>query len=895
MKLSVMKQLIIVLILALFCLAGIGYLLYKDVDRSASRALVKHVPRKDDRAYYAALSSVRTGVKNLESAELGYVLSGEEHYLTAYRKAEAALRHDIGKLKTLSADAFSRLQEIEKINTLVTLRLLFTEQVFETRARRGQKKAHTQLLTGFGKEVTEQIETGLAGLEQAAISEVLRQDRMVTEEAPPTGTLLIAAAFSIPIVMVIAVIAITGRAFLRREPRAIRDLQEQLRMLSEGMTDCTSVMLGPDGRITHWNASAERITGFATGEIQGRPFDTLFPEEDVRLGKPQRYLTTTLADGRFEHAGRCLRKDGSVFPVQWVITSIPDQHGGIEGLSVLIRDVTELRLAEELLAKLSLSVEQAADLVVISNMAGRIEYVNKAVEEVTGYTRNEFIAGGMALLQTEKKDAQNYKARWESVLAGHPSQAEVTYARKSGEIIYLEEVATPIKDNDGKVTHVIFTSRDLTPVKLMRDKLDFLASYDALTGLPNRNLFTDRLSRAMTQEDGKSIALLAIDIDRFKYINEIYGLEAGNKVLQQVAESLSVSVSKGDLVCRLGSDEFGLMLQDIVKPSDVLLFVKMIMKNVPQIIMSGGEEISVTLDIGIAMVPADARDAGMLMKNADTALSKAKELGRNHYQLYNPEMNVGVSELVFMERRLSEALRNQEYILTFQPYWHMSTKKICGAEALLRWNNDEFGMVSPSKFIPMLEETGMIIDVGTWVLKTACQQIKLWNNGSFRVPIAVNISPSQFRHEYLIETVESAIRESGIEAGNLTLEITESTFMKNHEYSITVLQRLKEIGVSISIDDFGTGYSSLSYLKRFPVDFVKIDQSFVKDVATDPDTTSLVSSIISMSHSLNLKTIAEGVETEEQWKILRLLKCDLGQGFHVSGAVAVKDFEKLLV
>lgn len=895
MKMSVMKQLVIVILLALFSLAGIGFLLYKDVDRAAAPKAAKNVHRKDDLSYHASLGSLRTDIRSLENAELGYVLSGEERYLTAFRKTEASLRNDIANLKTLSVDASSSQQQIDKIENMATMRLLFAEQVFDTRARKGQKAAHAQVLAGLGGDLTAQIETGLAGLEQAAIHDALQQARMNSPAAPPVSTLLIAVAYGIPLILVIAVIAITGRAFLRREPRSTRELQEQLRILSEEMTDCTSIMLGPDGRITHWNPSAERITGFAAGEIQGRPFSALFPEEDARIGKPQRYLSTAMADGRFEHAGRCIRKDGSVFPVTWVITSIVDQRGGIEGHSVLIRDVTELRHAEELLAKLSLSVEQAADLVVIANSGGRIEYVNKAVEEVTGYTREEFFAGGMALLQTDRKDAQNFKVRWESVLAGHASQAEVTYARKSGEIIYLDETATPIQDNDGRVTHVIFTSRDLTPVKLMRDKLEFLASYDVLTGLPNRTLFTERLSRAMSRENGKSIALLAIDIDRFKYINEIYGLEAGNKVLQQVAESLSVSVSKGDMVCRLGSDEFGLMLQDIVKPGDALLFVKMIMKNVPRIIMSGGEEISVTLDIGIAMFPADARDAGMLMKNADTALSKAKELGRNHYQLYNPGMNIGVSELVFMERRLSEALRNKEYVLTFQPYCHMSTMKICGAEALIRWNNEEFGAVSPSKFIPMLEETGMIIDVGTWALKTACRQIKLWNSGSFRVPIAVNISPSQFRHEYLIEAVESAIREAGIDAGHLTLEITESTFMKNQDYAITVLQRLKEIGVSISIDDFGTGYSSLSYLKRFPVDFVKIDQSFVKDVATDPDTTSLVSSIISMSHSLNLRTIAEGIETEEQWKILRLLKCDLGQGYHVSGAVSVTDFEKLLV
>jgi len=317
------------------------------------------------------------------------------------------------------------------------------------------------------------------------------------------------------------------------------------------------------------------------------------------------------------------------------------------------------------------------------------------------------------------------------------------------------------------------------------------------------------------------------------------------------------------------------------------------MKNVPQIIMSGGEEVSVTLTTGIAMYPADGKEALTLMKNADTALSTAKSLGRNRYQFYTADMNVGISELVFMERRLSDALINKEYILNFQPYCHMTTKKIAGTEALLKWNNNEFGLVSPGKFIPMLEETGMIIDVGKWVLTTACRQIKAWTNGK-TMPVSVNISPSQFRHEYLIETVGNSIRDTGIDPRLLTLEVTESTFMKDQDYAVSVLRGLKDLGISIAIDDFGTGYSSLSYLKKFPVDFVKIDQSFVKDVAVDPDTTSLVTAIISMAHSLNLKTIAEGIETEEQWKILRLLKCDMGQGYYFSKAVSAQEFEAML-
>jgi len=890
MKLGITGKLVIVFTLGLLCLAGIAYQLYN----TNKTPIAKPLPPLIDQAFPKALNNLRVSLKDLEAAELGYALSGEKQYQAAIRTAATQVRRFMSDMRLLSEDAPARYQNLVQIDPMITQRVLFSEQVSKAGDKKEQKKAYAQIQTGFGKEIAANIETGLDGLEQEKAPPPPGPDA-AQERNRRSSLLLAAAAYSIVIVMGIAAIVLIGRAMPRRDTKTVKGLQKQLAIFSEGLKDHALIMLDPDGRIKDWNAAARRLTGFGPADVNGRHLAALFPDEDVRLGKPDGFLKTAQAEDRCEISGACLRKDSPPFPARWFVTAIKDEENRLEGFSVLARDVTEMKRAEELLIKLSLSVEQAADLVVITNRAGKVEFVNKAVEEITGYKRDEFMTGGMALLQAEKSEAQDCQAKWQIVLSGQPLQTEVMYARKNGELIYLDETATPIKDSAGVVTHVVFTGRDLTPVKLMRDKLAFLSSYDALTGLPNRTHFSDRLSRDIVQYDGTAIAVLAIDIDRFKYINEIYGLDAGNKVLQQVAESLSVSVNKGDMVCRLGSDEFGLMLHNIGRPADVLLFVKMIMKNVPQIIMSGGEEISVTLDIGIAMFPEDGKDARTLMKNADTALSKAKDLGRNHYQFYTADMNVGVSELVFMERRLSEALRNREYALTYQPYYHLSTRKVVGAEALLKWNNNEFGIVSPAKFIPMLEETGMIIDVGTWALKTACRQIKQWNgNGVARVPIAVNLSPSQFLHEYLVETVESSIRESGIDPRHLTLEITESVFMKNQDYAISILRRLKELGVSISIDDFGTGYSSLSYLKKFPVDYVKIDQSFVKDVAQDPDTTALVSAIIQMTHSLNLKTIAEGIETEEQWNILRLLKCDMAQGYFFSRAVSPEDLEKLL-
>jgi len=737
-----------------------------------------------------------------------------------------------------------------------------------------------------------------AAISSAALSSSSAASSQTFEWSSHANLLLAAAGYCL-VVLVVVIAVMT----IRRETRRSRELGEALQehkdliqIFSDGVENSSVFMLDTGGRIRNWNAGAERLHGYKAREIIGKPYAFLYPKDAIQAEKADTGLKMAEAEGRHESVGWLVRKDGSTFHAHSVIRSLKGPRGDHRGFSVVTRDMTDMKQAEELLKKLSLSVEQSADLVLITDRNGKVEYVNKAVEDVTGYTRQDFMSRGMALLQSEHHDPKAYREMWNTVLSGFSFQAELTIRKKNGEQVILDEIVTPINDAHGVVTHALFTASDVTPFKIMKDKLSYLTSYDELTGLPNRSLFAERLNRDRTRasKGNGTMAILAMDIDRFKYINEIYGIEAGNKVLKQVAESLSVSVSKSDTVCRLGSDEFGIILHDIQKPSDIILFVKMIMKNVPQIIMSGGEEISVTMAVGISMYPDDGKDAHTLMKNADIALSKAKALGRNNYQFYTQDMNVGVTELVFMERRLVDALKNKEYTLTYQPYCYLSSGRVAGTEALLKWKNEEFGLVSPLKFIPMLEETGMIIDVGKWVLRTACAQIKLWDSSNYSLPMSVNLSGSQFRHEFLAEMVESTIKEFGIDPHSLTLEITESIFVKDQEFTITVLNRLKAIGVSLSIDDFGTGYSSLSYLKKFPVDYVKIDQSFVKDVATDPDATSLVTAIINMAHSLNLKTIAEGVETEDQWKILRLLKCDMAQGYYFCTALPPKEVEKFL-
>ncbi|HXY54217.1 MAG TPA: EAL domain-containing protein [Nitrospirota bacterium] len=565
--------------------------------------------------------------------------------------------------------------------------------------------------------------------------------------------------------------------------------------------------------------------------------------------------------------------------------------------AVALREDALRRRAEDMRKRLSLTVDQATDLVVVTDRGGKIEYVNRAVEETTGYTAAELLGKSGDLWHSGKHDAEFFQKKRDTILSGGTFQATVTYRKRNGDLFYLSETLTPLRDSAGNVTHIVSTGRDITNQKSLEERVDYLAYFDVLTGIPNRALFVDRLQEGITRSQGSSehMAVLAIDIDRFKLINDVFGFAAGDEILKVIAARLLASVAEGDTVARVGNDEFDVALHNISRPSDVVSSVNKIMKKISESVILRGEEIIMSFAAGVTLYPDDGDDAETLIRNAHLALSKAKAQGKNNFQFYTPSIIEKASETLVMEKRLSNALKKEEYLVYYQPYVDMTTRRFGGAEALIKWKSDKHGLVSPKKFIPMLEDAGMIIDVGEWVLKTACRQIKEWDGGKSRFPVAVNLSSQQLHHKYLVEMVETTIKEAGVDPARLTLEVTEGIVMHDLDYSSNVLRQLKSLGVSISVDDFGTGYSSLSYLKRLPIDNVKIDMSFVQDITSDPDAASIVMAITSLARNLNLKTIAEGVETEEQWKILRLLRCDMGQGFYFSPALTPEEFGKLLL
>lgn len=464
-----------------------------------------------------------------------------------------------------------------------------------------------------------------------------------------------------------------------------------------------------------------------------------------------------------------------------------------------------------------------------------------------------------------------------------------------GRIVWFSTTKAPIYDNNKKIIGIVGVSRDITNFKQAEELIKYQAYHDALTGLPNRVMFNNRLETELEKAaiSGKIMAIIFIDLDRFKDINDSMGHGFGDRLLKSVAQRLKNVATDNDIIARLEGDEFTILVKEISSLNDAAKAAEKIINTLREPFKLDKLEFYITTSIGISIYPHDAKDSVTLLKNADIAMYRAKEEGRNNYQLYSSAMNVKVFERLALESSLRNAIEKNELILYYQPQVD-SNKNIVAAEALIRWNHPELGIVSPMSFIPIAEETGLIVPIGEWVLETACVECKKWNDAGHNLIVAVNLSGRQFKEKNLIETVESIINKTGLDPKYLELEITETIAMQNETFTIDVLNKLKETGIKIAVDDFGTGYSSLSYLKKFPIDCLKIDQSFVRNMNDDIKDAAIVNTIIGLAHNLKLKVTAEGVETQEHMDFLVDNGCEKLQGYLFSRPVPAEKFVKLL-
>lgn len=567
---------------------------------------------------------------------------------------------------------------------------------------------------------------------------------------------------------------------------------------------------------------------------------------------------------------------------------------------LLREDISARERLEHALKLRNRAIEASPNAIIITSAEPPnypIEYVNPAFLHMTGYSREEILGKSMRLLMgTDNKQPgiAEFKA---ATIEQRPAHAVIRSYRKDGTMFWNDLYTSPVRDASGKVTHFVAAQYDITDMKRYEAELEIRANQDTVTGLANRNLLRDRLSQALAfaARYMHPVWVVHLDLDRFKFINDTLGLSAGDELLKQVARRLEACVRETDTVARLAADEFILVLPERSNESTAIHTMQRIMDAVAKPYIIEGHEFFMTGSAGMAVYPSDGEDAETLMKHADVAMYRAKETGRNNYQFYTPAMNERALERLRLEGDLRLALEHQQFELHYQPQVNLHTGRINGMEALVRWQHPTFGMVAPGRFIGLAEETGLIVPLGAWVMRTACRQAKAWlDAGLGELRVAVNLSARQFGQKDLVKSIANILQECGLPPHCLEIELTESMIMTDVEHAIGVLRDLAKLGVQISVDDFGTGYSSLSYLKRLPIDVLKIDQSFVRDISVDPDDAAIVATIISLAHSLRLQVIAEGVETAEQLEFLRRHGCDAMQGYYFSRPVPAGQFEEML-
>jgi diguanylate cyclase (GGDEF)-like protein/PAS domain S-box-containing protein len=851
------------------------------------------------------LQSLLIAMQGVETSARGFILTGKESYLETYRTEIVNSTQEEMIVRDLTVDNPNQQRRIPELEKLGAQRIHLVQSVIDVRQMKGLDAAVEAAQRGDGQQIVEDYralihtmqdeELRLLALRNADAARRLNQTRNFLLLGTLLGVLIASAA---------ALGAQRDNVARARAEIALREGEERFRTMANNITQL-AWMADETGYIFWYNDRWFDYTGTTLEEAAGWGGQTTVHPDHV--DRVMSKIKHSFQIGEAWEDNFPLRgKDGEYREFLSRAVPIRDAQGKVVRWFGTNTDVSERQAMEDALftekERAQVTLNSIGDAVICTDIAGNVSFLNPVAEKITGWTAANAVGRPMREVAQILDGATGEPipnpmelAVAENRTMSLPENSHLM--QRNGLATPIEDSVSPIHDRKGQISGAVIVFRDVSVARAMALQMAHSAQHDFLTGLPNRMLLNDRINQAivLAPRHSKKVAVLFLDLDGFKHINDSLGHLTGDKLLQSIATRLEDCVRGSDTVSRQGGDEFVVLLSEIDKSEDAALTAARILQAVAEAHFIDQHDLHVTTSIGVSVYPDDGVNAETLIKNADTAMYQAKENGHQSYQFFKTAMNVRAVGRQSIEESLRRALEREEFTLHYQPKVDLRTGEITGAEALLRWTHPTRGLVSPAEFIPVAEECGLILPIGRWALCTACKQAQEWMKADLPLrTMAVNISAMEFRDDHFLEGVFAILKDTGLDAKFLELELTESVLMKHAEATQAILRTFRSSGVQIAVDDFGTGYSSLSYLRKFPIDALKIDQSFIHQITTVPDETTIVAAVIAMGRSLKLRLVAEGVETQEELDFLQAHSCNEAQGYFFSRPVAAEEFAQLL-